>query len=110
MNDGWLYYRGDPADLVGQDFDLEAWRRRIVGPRPDWHQRAACIGVETSVFFPDKGGTVKAALEVCGRCIVRTDCLEWAITEGIEDGVLGGMTATARVAHRRAAQARARHA
>ena len=36
--------------------------------------------------------SVAEARAVCSRCLVRRECLGWALTEGVADGVLGGAT------------------
>ncbi len=109
MSDGWGYYRGNPEDLVGADVDLDRWRRLIVGPRPDWHDQAACLGMDTAIFFPRKGESAKPALEICGGCPSRRPCLDAALADPqLDHGIRGGMSAEARKAHRRLDQTRAR--
>jgi WhiB family redox-sensing transcriptional regulator len=60
-------------------------------PTP-WTARAACVGVDGDVFFPDKGGTATAAKAICAGCAVRVECLDYAVRWGIRFGVWGGMT------------------
>jgi WhiB family transcriptional regulator, redox-sensing transcriptional regulator len=45
--------------------------------RPEWMSRAACKGVATDVFFPDRGDTRLAAKAkaYCQRCPVTAECL-----------------------------------
>jgi WhiB family redox-sensing transcriptional regulator len=78
-----------------------------LGPsaRP-WAAAAACRSVAVDLFFP--AGTTGAALEdiraatrICGRCVVRSDCLEYALASNQEYGVWGGMTEADRKALRR---------
>jgi len=64
---------------------------------PDrWLQDAACRGVETEVFFPERGDTMRhrEAMSVCAGCPVRLDCLAANINEG--PGVFGGTSAVER--------------
>ena len=49
--------------------------------RPEWFQRAACRGMGTGSFFPVRGGTAEAARAVCDTCVVRADCLSYAMSE-----------------------------
>jgi WhiB family transcriptional regulator, redox-sensing transcriptional regulator len=81
-----------------QDFggDLEA-----VPPGPVWQARAACLGTDTAVFFPEKGQPTGPALEVCAGCPVRDPCYRWAVAEGLDFGVFGGTTPNERKAARR---------
>lgn len=66
----------------------------------DWMDRAACIGMDTELFFPDPGGNPNPALAVCRRCPVTVECLEFgqklARRWGGQAGVFGGMTANQR--------------
>ncbi|MBA3286821.1 MAG: WhiB family transcriptional regulator [Acidimicrobiia bacterium] len=88
----------DPADIAPADA-----LRRWLDAQPGWRRHAACAGTDPSVFFPVRGESTADALHVCGRCPVLTDCREWAIADASLDyGVLGGMTARARKAARRA--------
>lgn len=59
-----------------------------------WIEKAACSGMSTDWFFPERGDCVSGARakEVCGRCEVREDCLEWAIEVNVGFGIWGGLT------------------
>lgn len=102
--------RGDPAEHVveADPQAVKAELRRRLGKRgPTWHLDAACLDEPTSTFFPERGGSNKRALEICGRCTVRTICLAEALADvELDYGIRGGMTASVRKAHRRAIQAR----
>jgi hypothetical protein len=91
---GW---RGDPAHIV-----IAALERTesVAHLLPDWTQHAACHNARFD--FVD-GRHQTEALQVCGRCPVLGPCREWAIANpSLDQGVLGGMTATARRAARTA--------
>lgn len=64
--------------------------------RPAWMRHAACAGMDTDLFFPERGDVAKAnaARRICAACPVRTQCLEWAIAPETraEAGVFGGKT------------------
>lgn len=63
--------------------------------RPKWHADAACI--DSTIDFTSKArADTTAALQVCGHCQVRVECLAWAIEVGDSHAVLGGMTPAAR--------------
>lgn len=55
-----------------------------------WWDRAACRGVNPDVFHPNGSIGVEVAQQYCARCPVAADCLEYALTNGIEAGVWGG--------------------
>ena len=72
------------------------------------------------VFFPEDWGAedqqgrkenyfdaVRTAKTYCGRCPIRTLCLEYALAANEQFGVWGGMSAPERRAMRRAARTRA---
>jgi WhiB family transcriptional regulator, redox-sensing transcriptional regulator len=72
--------------------------------------RAACRGKGVAMFFPDKGDAAgeQAAKAVCDRCIVRAECLRWAMETREPYGVLGGLTEAERRQLRRRRTARDR--
>ena len=68
---------------------------------PTWHDDAACAGRPRSLFFPETDGrhprpsSVRAAKAVCGRCPVRTTCLDDVMTHEsrwYRHGVVGGLS------------------
>lgn len=65
--------------------------------------RAACRGLDVNVFFPDPedAAGIAAAKGVCGRCLARAECLEWAQTTREPYGVWGGLTEVERARLRR---------
>lgn len=57
----------------------------------DWMQRAACRRTDPDLFFPERGDRAAApAKAVCAKCKVTTDCLMYAVENGIVHGVWGG--------------------
>ena len=57
-----------------------------------WQDYANCFGVDPAVFFPESGGSTREAKEVCRGCVVREDCLEFALAHAEKFGVWGGMS------------------
>lgn len=82
----------------------------------DWRHTAACRDEDPELFFPI--GTTGPALmqvedakAVCRRCDVSEACLNWALENGQDAGVWGGLSEDERrVLKRRRARARARMA
>jgi WhiB family redox-sensing transcriptional regulator len=70
-------------------------------PQGDWIADALCAQVDGELFFPEKGGDVRAAKAVCGNCPVTAPCLDWALTTGQRNGVYGGLSDRERLALRR---------
>ncbi len=57
-----------------------------------WRERAACRGARIEVFFPGRGETAGTARQVCARCPVCQQCLEFAVSNRIVYGIWGGLT------------------
>lgn len=57
-----------------------------------WQEYAACRGMDFNDFFDNYEESNETQLRVdktCANCVVRNQCLEWAIEEGLEGGVFG---------------------
>ena len=74
----------------------------IGGTDKTWQSRANCMGVDPELFFPERGSSTREAKEVCRGCVVREDCLEFAISNGEKFGIWGGMSERERRRVRRA--------
>jgi WhiB family redox-sensing transcriptional regulator len=57
-----------------------------------WQEMANCLGVDPDLFFPERGASTREAKEVCRGCVVRHDCLEFALANGEKFGIWGGMS------------------
>ena len=57
-----------------------------------WQQYANCLGVDHDLFFPERGASTREAKDVCRGCVVRQDCLEYALANGEKFGIWGGMS------------------
>lgn len=67
-----------------------------------WQAQANCMGVDPDLFFPERGASTREAKEVCRGCVVREDCLEYALANGEKFGIWGGMSERERRRLRRA--------
>lgn len=58
-----------------------------------WRRSAACRDAEPAIFFPEPAddASIAEARSVCGRCEVRSPCLDTALA-GNEVGVWAGTT------------------
>lgn len=54
-----------------------------------WHIDAACAEVDPDLWFPEKGGSVQEAKEICATCLVRAECLEYALETRQRFGIWG---------------------
>jgi hypothetical protein len=65
-------------------------------------------GILTEIFFPadENKDTTRHAKAICAQCVVRQDCLEFALTDPVLPGVYGGTTKRERttINNRRAAE------
>ncbi|KAA0233197.1 MAG: Transcriptional regulator WhiB [Acidimicrobiales bacterium] len=72
---------GSPAPIDQEDQEDQGWQNY-----------ANCLGVDPDLFFPERGASTKEAKGVCRGCIVREDCLEYALANGEKFGIWGGMS------------------
>lgn len=57
-----------------------------------WQMFANCLGTDPYLFYPERGASTKEAKAVCQGCIVREDCLEYALAEDEKFGIWGGLS------------------
>lgn len=57
-----------------------------------WQIEANCLGVDPDLFFPERGASTKEAKAVCRGCVVREECLEFALQNGEKFGIWGGLS------------------
>jgi WhiB family redox-sensing transcriptional regulator len=67
---------------------------------------ARCVEVDPEIFFPERGGSSKAARAVCSECSVRQECLLYALTNREQFGIWGGTSERERRRLRRMAPSR----
>jgi WhiB family redox-sensing transcriptional regulator len=66
-------------------------------PVGEWALRAACAGMDASIFFPCRGNAgMREAKTVCARCPVKQQCLDHAMAQGESEGIWGGLNASER--------------
>ena len=61
-----------------------------LGNSPWWWFAGLCAQTDPELFFPEKGGSTRAAKRVCAGCPVRAQCLEHALAHDERYGVWGG--------------------
>lgn len=63
-----------------------------------WRDRAACLDMDTNLFFPEAGRNayrqVERAKRICSTCPVRQECLDYALEfpDRSMPGIWGGTT------------------
>lgn len=60
----------------------------------DWRDRAACTGLGPDLFFSDDLDVQDRVKQVCERCPVQPECLDFGMTQ--EFGVWGGLSVSRR--------------
>ena len=60
----------------------------LLEPAPDWMVLAACAGMPTSLWFPERGQRPEVALKTCAGCVVQDECLAFGLGERF--GIWGG--------------------
>ena len=70
----------------------------------DWRQDARCFNdpkIDTGFFFPANKAEELEAKKYCDQCLVKQDCLNWAILNKMQDGIWGGLTGDERYKERK---------
>ncbi len=70
--------------------------------RPRWMTRGACRGMGTELFIAKRGDSTAAAKATCSTCVVRSECLAFAMVNPDLVGIWGGTSARERARMRRA--------
>jgi hypothetical protein len=72
-------------DLLTLELFLSDYRER------EWIKKAACRGMDTNIFFPERGDnrSVTLAKSICSKCPVQTECREYGDMERF--GFWGGV-------------------
>ena len=70
-------------------------------PGGEWRKQAACRGSDPNLWHPITGENATAAKAICAQCPVTAQCLEYALTANLYDGVWGGLAERERRAIRR---------
>lgn len=71
----------------------------------EWRAKAACKGLDTSLFFPARGdmAAAHAAIRVCETCPVQNECREYSLQfpDYAISGIWGGLSGLGRRKYRR---------
>jgi WhiB family redox-sensing transcriptional regulator len=76
------------------------------GSATNWRSAAACLLADPDLFFPISSAgpaerQVTRAKTICGGCLVREKCLEFALSHELSYGIWGGTTPEDRQRDRR---------
>jgi len=57
-----------------------------------WQFQAMCRVEDSEIFFSELASKVARAKAICSTCPVQKQCLDFAISNNIEEGIFGGFT------------------
>jgi len=57
-----------------------------------WQLEASCSADQHDLLFSQAKGKMDRAIQICGSCSVKGECLKFAIDEKVEFGIFGGLT------------------
>lgn len=66
-----------------------------------WRDNALCAQIDPELFFPEKGGSSRAAKKICKACDVQAECLEDALARNEYYGIAGGLSERERRRHKK---------
>ncbi|OKJ52494.1 transcriptional regulator [Streptomyces sp. CB02009] len=77
---------------------------QVDAPGPGFNGLGHCAELDPELFFPERVNSVSThdAKATCAGCPVRQACMNWALDNGEEYGVWGGLDERERRALRRA--------
>lgn len=66
-----------------------------------WELHGMCAGLDSALFFPERGESTDQARAVCADCPVQAECLQAALERNERFGIWGGTSARERQQLRR---------
>src|SRR5690606_31068355 len=81
---------------------LTSGQASVTAPDLSWRDLGACQGMPADLFSPERGDSTEEAKEVCRGCVVRAQCLEYALENSERFGIWGGTSERQRRRMRRA--------
>ena len=79
-------------DVLGMAGSVDAGLPGVDGEDQGWQEQALCAETDPEAFFPEKGGSTREAKKICTGCEVRTECLEYALSNDERFGIWGGLS------------------
>jgi WhiB family redox-sensing transcriptional regulator len=76
-------------------------RMSLTGTDESWKDQANCRGIDPELFFPARGEPTVEQRRVCAGCVVREECLQYALDNAEKFGIWGGMSERQRRSLRR---------
>ena len=80
------------ADVLGLATVFDAGFAGLDAEEQGWQEQALCAETDPEAFFPEKGGSTREAKKICTGCEVRSECLEYALSNDERFGIWGGLS------------------
>lgn len=81
------------AGHVTQRYSVEEARENLSSDNDKWWlPYINCRGASPELFFTDRTASIKDAKALCLGCVVKTECLDYALVHKEMFGVWGGLT------------------
>lgn len=68
------------------------WATVLAELRLPFRDKALCAQTDPEAFYPEKGGSTREAKQICGRCEVKVECLQYALDHDERFGIWGGLS------------------
>lgn len=91
MSENMPYQREDIDQARLGELKSEAMALHRV-PDYEWLEYKACSNVDSDLFFQDDRLSTEQAKLYCAHCLVHLHCLRYALENGVEHGVWGGLS------------------
>jgi WhiB family redox-sensing transcriptional regulator len=104
MNDDQYMLSSTGSD---SDVAVASFLGELRAVRAEWIEQASCRGVDPELFFPARGSPTKEVKAFCKDCVVREECLDYALAHNERWGIWGGTTEKERRRLRRSLRQRA---
>ncbi len=78
------------AALLGSSDEPDNLARLLATALPQWHRDALCREHPEVSFFTELGASTAPAKALCRRCLVRDECLSYALADPHLEGIWGG--------------------
>lgn len=76
-----------PLDTEASAYDSEISNSEA---NLSWKRLGNCLGIDSDLFYPERGVSSANAKKVCEPCVVKMECLNYAIENGEKFGIWGG--------------------
>lgn len=80
------------AEVQRTENAFRTTRGRLLTPADGWQNQASCRSSDPTLWFGHTPDEQAAAVAICNACPVRSDCLDYALTNRIDHGIWGGAT------------------